>query len=207
MSAGWLDRIKNTSVATKWFVVVSTVVVVLDQLSKYWAVANLTRAFDPPFGEVAASFGERLSRFLWTQDPIRSDPVVVWENFWSFSYAQNPGAAWSFLASAPASFRTPFFLVVSVAAMVFIVYYFVRTEPHQHLLRAALMLVFGGAVGNFLDRARLGYVIDFIHWHYYDASWPTFNVADSAITVGVIIMMAEMLFSRQSAPQAVSEGT
>jgi signal peptidase II len=190
--------------ATRWFIGVSAVVVVLDQLSKYWAVANLTRAFDPPFGEPAARFAERLSRFLWLRDPIRAEPIVVWENFWSFSYAQNPGAAWSFLATAPDSFRTPFFLIVSLAAMIFIVYYFRRTEPNQHLLRAALMLVFGGAVGNFLDRARLGYVIDFIRWHYYEMSWPTFNVADSAITVGVIIMMAEMLFAKQ--PQQATEG-
>ncbi|MEM6531287.1 MAG: signal peptidase II [Myxococcota bacterium] len=179
------------------FAVVSAVVVVLDQVTKYWAVANLTRAFDPIFGDPATSFGERLSRFLWTQHPTRSDPVIVSESFWSFTYAENPGAAWSFLASAPDWFRQPFFLVVSVAAMVFIVFYF-RKVPGSNLpLRGALMLVFGGAVGNFIDRLRLGYVIDFIDWHYYDVyTWPTFNVADSAITVGVIIMVIEMLFSK-----------
>ncbi|MEO1175407.1 MAG: signal peptidase II [Myxococcota bacterium] len=168
------DDKPKVSRAAITFAVVSTVVVVLDQITKYWAVANLTRAFDPIFGEPAKTFGERLSRFLWTQHPTRAEPVIVSENFWSFTYAENPGAAWSFLASAPDAFRQPFFLIVSVAAMIFIVYYFRKVPRNNFLLRGALMLVFGGAVGNFLDRLRLGYVIDFIDWHYYDVyTWPS----------------------------------
>lgn len=189
------------SAVTMWrrFALVSGLVVLGDQMSKYWAVANLTRAFDPIFGEPAEGFGERLDRFLWTKHPTRSDPVVVIENFWSFIYAENPGAAWSFLATAPAWFRDPFFTLVSIVAMIFIVYYFHRASRVNRWLRSALMLVFGGALGNFVDRIRLGYVIDFIDWHYYDVyAWPTFNVADSAITVGVIIMMAEMFFLKES---------
>lgn len=182
---------------TIWFIGVSSLVVLLDQLSKYWAVANLTRAFDPVFGDPADTLGARLSRFLWTRHPTRSDPVIVSESFWSFSYAENPGAAWSFLASAPAAIRTPFFLIVSIVAMVFIVYYFRKVSPSNRLLRTALMLVFGGAVGNFIDRARLGYVIDFIDWHYYEVyTWPTFNVADSAITIGVAMMVLDMFLKR-----------
>lgn len=184
---------------TVTFIVVSSVVIVLDQLSKYWAVANLTLAFNPAFGEAATTFGEKLSRFLWTRSPVRSDPVVVVEGFWRFSYAENPGAAWSLFATAPDWFRAPFFILVSLAAMAFIIYYFRRVPSSNVLLRGALMLVFGGAVGNFIDRVRLGYVIDFIDWHWKDVyTWPTFNVADSAITVGVIIMVIEMLFSRKT---------
>lgn len=191
---------KSVNRVVWWFAGVSGIVVLLDQVTKYWAVANLTRAFDPIFGEPARSFGERLSRFLWTTNPTRSDPVIVFDDFWSFTYAQNPGAAWSFLATAPDWFRAPFFTIVSLAAMVFIIYYFRRVPATNRWLRGALMLVFGGAVGNFLDRIRLGYVIDFIDWHYYEVyTWPTFNIADSAITVGVIIMVAEMLFAKNSA--------
>lgn len=79
----------------------------------------------------------------------------------------------------------------------FIVVYFLRTQKDQWLLRFALALVFGGAIGNFADRIRLGYVIDFIEWHWYDkASWPTFNVADSAISVGVCLMILDMFLHR-----------
>ncbi|MEO0813577.1 MAG: signal peptidase II, partial [Myxococcota bacterium] len=89
------------------FAVVSSLVILLDQLSKYWAVANLTLAFNPTFGEPATTFGEKLSRFLWTKSPVRTDPIIVSESFWSFTYAENPGAAWSLFATAPDWFRAP----------------------------------------------------------------------------------------------------
>ncbi len=119
--------------------------------------------------------------------------VEVVESFWHFRYVENPGAAWGFLSGSAAWFRTPFFLVMSTLAMGFMVYYFRQTRPGQWLVRLALALVFGGAVGNFLDRVRLGYVIDFIDWHWYDAHWPTFNIADACISVGVCLMVIDML--------------
>ncbi len=193
---------------TWWFVGVCAFVVVSDQISKYYAVAHLTHAFTAPGGEVV-DFGERLQRFLWTAHPVRAEPVAVFDNFWHFRYAENPGAAWSFLAGAPTWFRTPFLLLISVAAMVFIVVYYRKTSDSQRLLRNTLALVFGGAIGNFVDRVRLGYVIDFVDWHWYDkATWPTFNVADAAISVGVALMVLEMLMHKARAARgaAVSEG-
>jgi signal peptidase II len=99
------------------------------------------------------------------------------------------------LASAGTSWvRVPLLLLVALVAMVFIVLYYRRLEPSARAVKLALMLVFGGALGNFLDRVRLGYVIDFIVWHWYNrAQWPTFNVADAAITVGVGLMVLDML--------------
>lgn len=189
---------------TRLFVVIAAVVFVLDQVTKFLAVKHLTTAFGSEAGQVG--FGEQLWRFLWERHPVRVEPVVILENFWTFRYAENPGAAWSFLATAPEWFRQPFFLIVALAAMVFIVVYHQRTLPEQSWLRLALSLVFGGAVGNFVDRARLGYVIDFIDWHWYrQYTWPTFNVADSAITVGVVIMIADMLFHKSPQPAAVAE--
>jgi signal peptidase II len=173
-------------------VIVSSVIFVADQITKYMAVGGLTTAFHGK-----ESFGARLSAFLWERHPQRDGRYIVHEDFWSFFYAENPGAAWSLLRDAPDWFRTPFFLSVSVAAMIFIVFYFRKTTPDQKWLRMALALVFGGAIGNFCDRVRLGYVIDFIDWHWFEkATWPTFNIADSAITVGVVIMVADMLFHK-----------
>lgn len=176
------------------FAAIASVVVFLDQCSKWWAVSKLTLLFhDETNG--ALSLSDKLNRFLWDQHPSRSQIVTVLNDFWHFRYVENPGAAWGMLAGSAAWFRTPFFLIISLGAMAFILNYFRRTLPEQRLLRAALALVFGGAIGNFLDRIRLGYVIDFIDWHWYDkATWPTFNVADSAITIGVIILFVEMLW-------------
>lgn len=173
-------------------VAIAAVVLVLDQITKFLAVKYLTDAMTSVSG-LSAEIGA----FLSVHHPARQGRAIVSESFWSFVYAENPGAAWSFLRDAPEYFRTPFFLVVSLAAMVFIVIYFRKTTPNQWLLRLSLALVFGGALGNFFDRVRLGYVIDFIDWHLYSRyTWPTFNVADSAITVGVVIMAADMLFHK-----------
>ena len=173
------------------FVIIAAVVVALDQITKWLAVGRLTSAFGN------ADFGEKFSIFLWQQHPARSEAVEVVRDFWHFRYVENPGAAWGFLAGADSPWRTPFFLILSVVAMVFIVLYYRKTTLQQQILRLALALVFGGAIGNFLDRVRLGYVIDFIDWHWYDkATWPTFNIADSAISVGVALMLLDMLLQK-----------
>jgi signal peptidase II len=180
---------------TRLFLAIAALVVIGDQVTKYQAVAHLTRAFEPPPGvEEPLGFGARLGVFMSQRHPVRTAPVAVHDNFWHFRYVENPGAAWGFLSGAASWFRTPFFLLVSIAAQVFIVFYFLRTTREQRLLRVALALVMGGAIGNFVDRVRFGYVIDFIDWHWYDrATWPTFNIADSAITVGVSLMIFDML--------------
>ena len=186
------------------YAVIAAVVIVLDQVSKYLAVASLTRLFAPgPGGDLG--LGEKLTRFLWTKHPARTGAIQVLENFWHWQYAENDGAAFSLFAGSLGWMRTPFLLIVSLAAMVFIVGYFRKTAPDQRFLRVALALVFGGAIGNFLDRVRLGYVIDFIVWHWYEHAWPTFNVADSAISVGVTFLLLEMLYSGQASKRAVGQ--
>ena len=180
----------------KWgmFALLASAVTVADQLSKWWAIEHLTHAFA---STTELGFAEKLQRFLWTEHPTRAGAVAVLDNFWHFRYVENPGAAWGFLASASSALRTPFFICVSLLAMGFIGLWFKRCTPEQRLLRTTLGLVFGGAIGNFVDRIRLGYVIDFIDWHWYDrAAWPTFNVADSAITVGVVMLLLDMLLQK-----------
>jgi signal peptidase II len=180
------------------FVGVVVATVLADQISKFWAVAALTHAFDASAGEL--SFGEKLGRFLWQAHPGPDHSISVLDSFWHFHYVENPGAAFSMFASVGAGWlRTPFLLLVSLAAMVFIVVYYRRTAEGQFWVRLALAFVFAGAAGNFIDRIRFGYVIDFIVWHWYDkAAWPTFNVADAAITVGVAIMLLEMTLAPRS---------
>ena len=87
---------------------------------------------------------------------------------------------------------TPFFLIVTTIAIFVVIYMFLSSEKDQNLFRLSLSLILGGAFGNLCDRAHLGYVIDFIDWHYYNAHWPTFNVADSAISIGLVFLIIDM---------------
>lgn len=176
--------------ATSWllFFALALGVFVADQASKWAAVSVLTDTMDGVREGPGSWPG--CKRFYSTVHPSPTLHVTVNADYFHFRYVENPGAAWGFLSRSMSAWRTPFFLAISVAAMIFIMVYYSRTTAEQKVLRVALGLVFGGAVGNFIDRTRLGYVIDFIDWHWRDAFvWPTFNVADAAITVGVILLL------------------
>ena len=118
-------------------------------------------------------------------------PVV--RGYFDITFVLNPGAAFSFLATLSEQVRNPFFIAISVTAIVLIVFYHVRFA-HQHRLASfALSLIMGGAAGNLVDRLRYGVVVDFLDVHVQQYHWPVFNVADSAISVGVSLMLLEML--------------
>jgi signal peptidase II len=114
-----------------------------------------------------------------------------------FNYVRNLGAAWGALSNLPDNVRVPFFYVVTIVA-VFIIGLYIKTTPVEHRLTIfALGLILSGAVGNFIDRLRVGYVIDWIDVRWNLMGWrydfPNFNVADSAITVGVLFLLFDML--------------
>ncbi len=125
---------------------------------------------------------------------VRWREVVVIPNHWDYQYTRNPGAAFSFLANAPDSVRAPFFIVVSILAVLVILWILRGVALQQQLLVWALSFVCGGAIGNLIDRIRYEYVIDFIVWKWTDVyRWPTFNIADSFIVIGVSLMVIEMI--------------
>ena len=108
----------------------------------------------------------------------------------ALTYVRNKGAAFSLLASAPDQYRLPFFFAVTVAAGAAIVYSLRSTPLHDRLSLAALGMVAGGGLGNALDRLRLGEVVDFIEVGVPAVyTWPIFNVADSAVCVGVGLLV------------------
>ncbi len=125
-----------------------------------------------------------------------SYPVI--DGLFNLVYVMNPGAAFGFLADASETFRYIFFTGVTVAAVLLIVYYLIKSNPRNIMLVGSLTLIFGGAVGNLIDRLRFGAVVDFLDVYIGTAHWPAFNVADSAITVGAILMIWEMILNRQS---------
>lgn len=123
----------------------------------------------------------------------------------ALTYVRNPGAAFSMLSGAPETFRIPLFLLVTVVAVWALVSYLRATPPERTWLIVALGGVLGGALGNFICRIRYGEVIDFFHVYYGEWSWPMFNVADSAISVGVVVILLESL--RASSPEATTGST
>lgn len=199
--------------ASRWKVLIAVglLLTLLDQWTKYLAVEHLTpgiamarsgedRAPSPEEVEtIQAEVGlfEGLGYFYTeVRHPCRAPgarcgSVEVVPGFWNHRYVENPGAAWGLLANASESVRVPFFLLVSAGAVIFIIAFFRKLHDDQKLMVWALSLVFGGAIGNLIDRLHLSYVVDFIDWYVGSAHWPTFNVADAGITTGVGLLMLE----------------
>jgi signal peptidase II len=125
---------------------------------------------------------------------LHSSTTVV-ENFFNITYLRNKGAAFGFLATS--SYRLQFFIMVSVVAVAVIIRVFSKLRPDQKFTAFALALIFSGALGNLIDRIRLGEVIDFLDVHWYSHHWPAFNVADSAICIGVILLAIDMFFEEK----------
>jgi signal peptidase II len=128
-------------------------------------------------------------------------PVVVVPDFLHLVLVMNPGVAFGIFAGVPPGWRW-IVTLFSLAALALLVSLAFRVLPRGSVMaRTAIGLVFGGAAGNLLDRWRLGAVVDFIDVFWRTYHWPAFNVADSAITVGVCLLAAELAFGRDGVPR------
>lgn len=121
------------------------------------------------------------------------ETVPVIQDIFHFTYVRNIGAAFGIFREMPEIFRDIFFKSMPPIAMV-IILFMLRSVPSSDRWQVfALSLIFGGAIGNYIDRLRFGYVIDFLDFHYKDVwSYPAFNIADSAIVCGVILLLILM---------------
>jgi signal peptidase II len=132
---------------------------------------------------------------------VRHRQVTIVPGFWNHIYVQNFGAAWGMFSQASESFRKPFFFGISILAVIIMISILRTLQPGQWVMASALASIIGGAIGNFIDRIRYGYVIDFIDWYVTwggeEKHWPTFNIADVAISVGVGLMAITMLFVKE----------
>ncbi len=120
--------------------------------------------------------------------------ITVIPGFFNLTHVRNKGAAFSLFATMPDAFRRVFFITISLAAVAVIV--FLLWKTHERLLIVAFSLIAGGALGNVTDRIRFGEVVDFIQWYVKSYYWPSFNVADSAITIGVGLLAIDMLLQK-----------
>lgn len=167
---------KPRSNALPWLIV-SVVVIALDQLSKAWVLAAL-----PEY-----------------------TPVPVIEGVWNWYRSYNTGAAFSFLSDA-GGWQKYFFLVLAVGISGLLASWLARTERKDWKTALPYALVIGGAIGNVIDRMIHGHVVDFIQWHWRDYYWPSFNIADSAIVAGAVGIAAYGVFGGKPAEPRPGEG-
>lgn len=142
----------------------SLIIIIIDQLTKMWAVKTL-------------SYGH----------PTELVPLV------NFTLLHNTGAAFSFLADA-GGWQRWLFMGLAIVISIGLIIWLLRLSVQQLGLAIALALILGGALGNLIDRVVYGYVVDFIDIYYQTWHWPAFNIADSAITIGVIILLIDAVF-------------
>ncbi len=152
----------------KFLALVSGVILVLDQASKAWILATL---------------------------PLGGGFAVIPGHF-DITHVHNPGGAFGFLATMSAEVRALLFVAVSVAAVAIILVFYWQTPLQQRATAFGLALVLGGAIGNLVDRVRFGVVIDFLDLYIHDLHWPAFNVADSAIVIGALLLISEIFFAK-----------
>ena len=151
----------------KWFLALGVVTFVLDQVTKYWARNELP-----------------------TDSRGYGIPVSVIENFWDWRLSYNTGSAFGMFSNA--SYARVFLTIVGFVAMGAIVWMVHKGRDDQKRLAVGLGLVGGGAIGNVVDRVLYGKVTDFVVWRWYEHEWPTFNVADAALCVGVGLLFLDL---------------
>ena len=173
-----------------------------DLWSKEWASDNLSR--ERTRAVPAACLPDEHGRY-YTQR-VRTDRVVLVDGYLEFRYAENCGAAFGMLDEAPRWLRVGVFMTAGVVAVGALMWMFIVGQGGV-LFAWSVPLVVSGALGNMVDRVRLGYVVDFIRFHIHDGwEWPTFNVADSTITVGVILLLLDGMRRQETAGEGAAQG-
>jgi len=151
-----------------FLLVVSSAVIGLDQVSKWWIEQNI-------------SF-ER--------------PLILIPNFLQITLVKNPGGVFGIFSDFVGDYFRFLFILFTLITLGLVGFLYFKLPPNLYSAAWGLSLIIGGAIGNLIDRLRLGEVIDFIDLHYYSYHWPAFNVADSAITVGAGILAILILLKK-----------
>jgi signal peptidase II len=145
---------------------------------------------------------DQLSKWLVARELDLHEYRPLVDGLLSLSHVRNRGAAFGILSDADLPYQSILFAGLSLVALLAIAVYAWRLPATAWLPQLALALILGGALGNLIDRLRLGYVVDFVHVYWRDHQWPDFNAADSAITIGVTLLVLDILRS----PHAESSG-
>jgi signal peptidase II len=147
------------------YFIISIIVVIFDQASKYWAYTRLRTGTE----------------------------IDVIDGLFKFSYAENPGIAFGMFSESSGALKVWILAAISLLAIALVVYFALKSPPDKRLAVIALMLVLGGIIGNLIDRMWLGAVVDFIELYVGEYHWPTFNIADAAICIGAVLLSIDIL--------------
>lgn len=151
-----------------WYFLVFVFAVVLDQISKILIIRTL---------------------------PLYSSIKLI-PGLFDLTHLHNPGGAFGFLANQSELLRTIVFIGAAFIALLIILWFFKTTPVDFKWLRTAYIMILGGAVGNLIDRIRMGYVVDFLDVYYKQIHWPAFNIADSFISIGMGIIIYHVVFNK-----------
>jgi signal peptidase II len=143
----------------------SNVLIILDQYTKMWVNAHIPK-----------------HHF-----------IMVINNFFALTHIRNPGVAFGLGADWSSEYKTYMFIGFSIIAVIAILVFFHQTPPENKIVRVGLILIFSGAIGNMIDRILYQEVIDFLDFFVGSYHWPAFNVADSCITIGVLLMFVDLI--------------
>jgi signal peptidase II len=135
---------------------------------------------------------DQITKAIASAELVMYKAVVVMPMF-NFTLMHNEGAAFSFLSDA-GGWQRWFFTAVSLFVSILLVFWIKKLKSEEKFQAISFSLILGGAVGNLIDRVRFGYVVDFIEIYYQQYSWPAFNIADSAISIGVVVLIVDTLF-------------
>ena len=140
-------------------------------------------------------FDQATKAVVLKQMPLYHSISVI-PGFFNLTHIHNPGGAFGFMSRQSSHVRNLLFLFISSLAVCFIFYFYKNTPKTHPLLATGFALILGGAVGNLIDRFRFGKVVDFLDFYLGTYHWPAFNVADSAISIGVCIFLVHLLFKK-----------
>ena len=170
--------------------VATAVLVAADLGAKHWALGRLSQPSS--HGSDPACEPDEYGRIR--QQRTQRPPVVLIDDYLEFRYAENCGAAFGFMRDMPSLVRKGVFYIAAVGAVVLLLWMFI-TGRGGTLFAWSVPLIIGGAIGNLVDRVRFGYVVDFIRFHLNDQwAYPTFNIADAWITIGVALILIDGFF-------------
>lgn len=124
------------------------------------------------------------------------DYIEIIPGFFNLTYVQNPGAAFGIFGKTTGLMRLALLIGISLLALIMLLFMYEKTAGKFSITHLAISLVAGGAVGNLIDRIRLKWVMDFLDFYWNGHHWPSFNIADIAITLGTIILMFSLLFTK-----------
>ena len=147
---------------------------------------------------------DQFTKFLVTSHIPLHHAIPIIRKFFSLTHIRNPGVAFGLFAHSPSEYKTMLFVMISSVAIAAILYFFHHTPNDRRLAQNGLTLIFSGAIGNLIDRIVHKEVIDFLDFFAGIYHWPAFNVADSFITSGAVVLIVDSLFSRRKTHTNIS---